>query len=216
MPSKTAQPKKAPPPNVNVAADLPKDPGDLYTRCLASWNAIKADTAHFPTPTPAATVVDPVLAALSSSIQAAEGGTPAEKAAVRTAVRNVHTVWSQVRPYVQGVLRTLPIADVPTILANIGMYASNTGKRPPKPPLAVKDAAVSGSARAEALAVADAVTYQWDWSVDQTTWSTMTTAKCYAVISGLTPGKLYYIRVRAFLRDETTTNVIATIPFIAR
>src|SRR5277367_597228 len=105
MPRKSAQPKQAPPPNVNVAADLPTDPGDLYTRCFATWTAIKADAVHFATPNPAASVVDPALAALNAANQAAEGGNPAQKAAVRTAVRKVHTLWRQVCPYVQGILR---------------------------------------------------------------------------------------------------------------
>src|ERR1051325_5798305 len=41
-----------------IALHLPADAQGLYTRGLAIWHAIKADTTHFPTTYPSADVVD--------------------------------------------------------------------------------------------------------------------------------------------------------------
>ena len=45
--------------------------------------------------------------------------------------------------------------------------------------------------------------YIWQYSLDQETWTTAkVTLKAKAMIEGLTPGKRYYFRVAAVLKDE--------------
>jgi hypothetical protein len=58
-------------------------------------------------------------------------------------------------------------ADVPPILANCMMYASNVGSHKPKAPIAAYHAGTSGSVKLVALAILGALTYEWEWSVDQ-------------------------------------------------
>jgi hypothetical protein len=58
--------------------------------------------------------------------------------------------------------------------------------------------------------------YIWELSLDQTSWSSTTTGKTQATLTGLTPGKTYWLRVHAFLRDGTTTTPVPAISFIAR
>jgi len=84
------------------------------------------------------------------------------------------------------------------------------GTRKPKPPLAVKQR-MSGTVTVAALAILNALTYDWEWSVDQATWATTTTGAANATLTGLTPGKTYYFRVRAFLRDGTETAYVGPI-----
>jgi hypothetical protein len=64
------------------------------------------------------------------------------------------------------------------------------------------------------LAVAQTLTYTYEWSVDQVTWQSMTAGQARVTISGLTPGKLYWFRARAFLRDGTTTDPVGLVDLI--
>lgn len=212
---KSASAGEAKPVHVNIAALLPKDPDQLLTRCTASWTAIKTDAVHFASPSPAPAVIDAAITRLSKAVGDAQNGGLTETAELAAAIHDIHTVWGQLTKYVQAQLRSLPVAEVPPILANILMYASKTGTRPPKPPLDVKEGPTSGTAKAIALAVFHALTYTWEWSLDQQTWSSTTSGKSFVLLTGLTPGKTYYLRVKAFLRDGTTTDYIRTIDFIA-
>jgi hypothetical protein len=189
----------------------------LYVRCLAIWNAIKADTVHFPTPYPAASVVDGDLTGLATALQAAESGSPAETAALKSAAGKVRQTFEQLGKYVQSVVRAGAAEDAAALIASVLMYESKVGQRSPKPELAVKDTVTSGLVRLVALAIAGAVTYYWEVSVDQASWSAgAQSAKAQATIGGLTPGKEYYFRVHAFLRNGTTTSPSVTVSRLVR
>jgi len=195
---------------------LPSDAGELYTQCTASYANICNDTVHFPTPTPAPAVMNPVLTNLGSCLKASLNGGPIEMEALRTSVHDVHTQWAQLVPYVQGVLRGMSVTQATPILANILMFLSKVGTRGPKPPIAAKDGVVSGTILAVALKIAGALTYTFELSLDQTNWTSTTTGKTTATLTGLIPGKTYWLRVHAFLRDGTTTTPVPAISFIAR
>jgi hypothetical protein len=72
--------------------------------------------------------------------------------------------------------------------------------------LAVKHVTgVSGAVLCVAAAVAGALTYTFEYSLDQVTWSTgLQTGKVRGTITGLAPGKVYYFRFLAFKKDGTT------------
>jgi hypothetical protein len=89
-------------------------------------------------------------------------------------------------------------------------------RRQPKPPLAAEPGATTGTVKAAALAILGALVYTFEWSLDQQSWTSATTRKCSYLVTGLTPGKLYYFRVKAFLRDDTTTDYVATVSLIVR
>lgn len=200
-------PKPKPPRPLNVATHLPSDAEQLFTHCSAGWEAVKADHLHFPAP-PVAADLDPALAALGAALQAAANGAPSDKAAVKTAAVKVRNLWGQLAKYVQTALRALPVEDTLPILASILMYKSNAGAHAPKPPLAAKHGPTSGTVVVAALAILHALTYGFEWSLDQLTWSTITLGQTRTTFTGLTPGKMYWFRVRSLLRDGTTTDYV--------
>ena len=100
------------------------------------------------------------------------------------------------------------------ILANVMLYQSQVGKKPPKAPIEARRAPTSGSAIVILLAVAQALTYTYEWSLDQVTWQSMVAGKTRVTISGLTPGKQYWFRAQAFLRDGTTTSPVGLVNLV--
>jgi hypothetical protein len=112
---------------------------------------------------------------------------------------------------VQTCLRKIPIEDTPPILAGVRLYRSRVGSKKPKPPLRAKHGPVSGTAILDALAIFHALVYTWEWSVDQLAWSSTTSGGTRVALDGLVPGKLYWFRVRAFLRDRTTTDHVPAV-----
>ena len=73
--------------------------------------------------------------------------------------------------------------------------------RRPKAALAAKYGAVSSEVRLVALAIAQTAIYFWEYSLDQTTWTSVPqTLKARVTLTGLTPAKVYYFRFRAQTR----------------
>ncbi len=207
-------PKKKVP---NIALHLPRQAQALYLYCLAVWAKVKADTVHFPTPFPPAAQIDGDLTALGNALPKAEGGSPADTAALQSAADKVHHDFVVLGAYLDGVLRTLPVEDVAAIIASLLLQESKAGAKPPKPPLAVKDGDGTGIVVLAALAVFHAMRYEWETSVDQVTWTAApATAQAHTTLTGLTPAKTYYFRFRCFLRDNTTTDYSQVISHIVR
>ena len=214
MPRKASGvPKETPPTPLIIAEHLPKPLTDLSNHVGAGWTAMKLDTTHFPSP-PATAELDTALTNLGAALKAVPNGSSTDTAEVKTAATTVRELWGLNARYAQKVLRALPIEQVPPILANVMLYQSQVGKKPPKPPIQAKRATTSGSALVILLAVAQALTYTYEWSVDQVTWQSTTSGKTRVTIPGLTTGKQYWFRARAFLRDGTTTDPIGTVDLI--
>jgi hypothetical protein len=190
-----------------IALHLPKDAQGLYTRGLAIWSAIKADAAHFPNPYPPAAEIDADLTGLGGALQAAVGGDPIAMVALQVAADKVRQTLELLGRYVQSVVRAGPIEDAPAIISSVLMYESNVGQRPPKPELDAKQGTPSGIVRLIALAVASAMVYYWEYSLDQQTWTADSqTAQAQSSIVGLTSGKAYSFRFRAFTRASGMTD----------
>jgi hypothetical protein len=211
MPRKASGiPRERPPRPLILAQHLPQDAVELNVHCTAGWTAMKADTAHFPTP-PATAEMDTALSALDAALKAQPNGSHAQTAAVTAAATTVRGLWTLNSAYAQKVLRSLPVEQVPPVLATVLLYQSQQGKKGPKPPIAARHAATSGSVLVTVLAIAHALSYAFEWSADQTTWSSMTWPRTRVTISGLTPGKVYWFRVQAFLRSGTTTDPVPAV-----
>jgi len=205
--------KPKPPHPLNVATHLPTDDEQLFTHCSAGWTAMKADTGHFPSP-PMASQLDAALKALGDALTTAPNGGPVDRAAVKTAAAKVRGLWAQLAKYAQTVLRAIPVEDTPPILADVLLYKSASGAHKPKPPLSASHGATSGTVVVTALAIVHALTYGFEWSVDQMTWSTTTVGQARTTLTGLTPAKVYWFRVRAFLRDGTTTDYVHPVSLV--
>lgn len=214
---KSGLPKKRSTKLLTVACHLPDDPQELSTHCTASWAGLQKETVLASVVT-ASAGVPADLAELATCLAAAENGGPAATTALVAAEAKIRQDWHLIALSTQAVLRAGPLEDAPAILANVLMYPSNVGERKPKPPLEVQQTQTwpSGSVHAVALAILGAQTYGWEASLDQVSWVVTTTAQSYTTLTGLTPGKLYYFRVRAFLRDNTMTAYTQTVFLLVR
>ncbi len=206
-------PRERPPTPLNIAEHLPTDPTDLDNHVEAGWAAMKLDTTHFPAP-PATAELDTALTNLGNALKAVPNGGPTDTATVKATATVVRELWGLNARYAQKVLRALPVEQVPPVLANVLLYASQAGRKKPKPPIQAKRAATSGSAIVTLLAIAHALTYTYQWSADQMTWQSMTAGHTRVTIAGLTPGKLYWFRACAFLRNGTTTDPVGLVDLI--
>ena len=216
---KSGIPVQQEPKPLTLAAHLPGTPEELQPHVATMLGAIAADTSHFAPIASDVTNGQADNGKLATTIQAAKNGGEPEKQAMLAADNVVRQDVREIVPKVQGILRKLPPALVPGILANILLFQSHVGERPPKVPLDAKDPkpAVSGSVLLVALAIAGALTYGYEWSPDQSNWTMGgKSGKARFIIEGLTPGKQYWFRMTAFLRDGTTTQPVFAGPHIVR
>jgi hypothetical protein len=199
-----------------IVLRLPRDAQGLYTRGLAIWNAIKADTTRFPTTYPPAADVEADLKVLGAALQAAEGGSPSDKVALEVAADKVRQTLELLGKGVQRVVRAGPVEDAPAIISSVLMYESSVGRRL-KPELAAKDGATSGTVQLIALAVASAAAYFWEYSLDQDTWTATTpTAQARITLAGLRAGQVYYFRFRVLKREGFMTDHASIVSFLVR
>ena len=206
MPRKKAigrQPKLKVP---HIALHLAPDAEGLHTQCSAQLTQVLAQPTVFVTPSPPAAILTQALAELWSAIQADEGGGPVQHTALVAAAAKVRQLFTQLGKYAEGVVLAAPVEQASAIISSVLMYESKVGQKPPKAELAVKHVtAVSGAVLLIAAAIAGALTYTFEYSLDQVTWSSAgQTGKVRTTITGLTPGKVYYFRFLAFKRGDTT------------
>jgi hypothetical protein len=128
------------------------------------------------------------------------------KAAVDVAERKAAWVVAkddaqQVLAYVQSVANKAGSpAAAEAIIVSAGMYVKTVTKHV-KEPLSATSIAPSGSVKLEALRVALLAMYYWSFSLDQKNWTSVTeTMQAHTIISGLTPGQVYYFRFTARTR----------------
>jgi hypothetical protein len=200
------KPQKSP----HLAANLPDDPTDLFNHCTASWTGLQPLTvagAVFANIVPAPATIAANLLAVGNALPLAEGGDAIPLANLRAAADTLHATWMLVTKFCEVALRSVPIAQIPAILAQIQIMASRAGHHSqPKPPIAVKQLG-SGVVRIDVLALVAVVAYFYEFSVDQITWVPgIQTGRTDGTISGLKPGTLYYFRFKCLKTDDTYTD----------
>ena len=207
-PPKPAAPK--PQKSPHLAANLPDDTKDLYTHCSGSWNGLQPLTvagAVFANIVPTPTTIAANLKAVGDALPLAEPGDAIPVANLRAAADTLHATWMLVTKFCEIALRSVPIEQIPAILAQIQMTASGAGHHlSPKPPIAAKQVG-AGAVRIDVLALAAVVAYFYESSVDQTNWLPgIQTGRTDGTISGLKSGTLYYFRFRCLKTDDTYTD----------
>ena len=166
-----------------------------FAQAIATHLANNATTFASPTPTLAAFNAD--IAALVTAETAALA-----RAKGAAAVRNgklavVKADLEALKTYVQNVVNSSNPADGESIIGSAGM-ATRKVTLHDKPDLAVKQGSVSGTVTLVAKAAATKACYNWQYSLDQKTWTTLPqTLKAKTGISGLTAPTMYYFRVQA-------------------
>ena len=166
-----------------------------FAQAVATNLANNATTFASPTPTLAAFNAD--IAALVTAETAALA-----RAKGAAAVRNgklavVKADLEALKTYVQNVVNSSNPADGDSIIGSAGMAIRKVTLHD-KPELAVKQGSVSGTVTLMAKAAATKACYNWQYSTDQKTWTTLPqTLKAKTGISGLTSATTYYFRVQA-------------------
>ncbi len=213
-------PKPKPQKSPHLAANLPVGCKDLYTHCSASWNGLQPLTAAgavfagiVPTP---ATIADN-LKAVGDALPLAEPGDALPVANLRASADTLRATWMLITKYCEVTLRSVPIDQIPAILAQIQISTSGSGHHlPPKPPIAAKQVA-PGAVRIDVLALTDIVAYFYEFSVDQTTWLPgIQTGRTDGTITGLKPETLYYFRFKCLKTDDTYTTYSNTVDLFVR
>jgi hypothetical protein len=204
----------------HLAANLPDDPKDLYTYCSASWAGLQPLTvagAVFANIVPTPTTITTNLTAVATALPPAEGGDTIPVANLRSAADTLHATWTLITAFCENALRTVPVAEIPAILAQIQIMASGAGhNRKPKAPIAAKQVG-QGAVRIDVLALAAVVAYFYEFSVDQTNWLPgIQTGRTDGTISGLKSGTLYYFRFKGLKTDDTYTDYSMVVHLVVQ
>ena len=148
----------------------------------------------FPSPSPTLATVTSDSTALVSAQSVAltkAKGAAAERNAKRAIVVGDLKLLAA---YVQGVADSDP-ANAISIIESAGMSVMKPKQITPKQDLALKHGAVSGVVMVFAKAQGPRSSYEWQWSTDGKTWTTLpTTIQANTSITGLTPGTTIYVR----------------------
>jgi hypothetical protein len=157
------------------------------------------DNASFPSPTPPLATVSADLAAFQAAESAALART---KGAVET--RNAKLVVLKndlelLMANVQSVANANE-STAESVITGAGFAVRKTASRT-KAPLEVEQGSLSGSVKLVAKAVARRASYEWQYSLDQKTWTEApSTLQAKTVIVGLTPATTYYFQVRPVIK----------------
>jgi hypothetical protein len=152
------------------------------------------NNAHFPSPNPPLATFQADVAALNTAETAVLSRTKgavetrnAKLAIVRTDLENLKT-------YVQSVAAQATPSDAEAIIESAGLTIRKVTLHD-KPALAAKQGSVTGTVNLAAKAVAKRAAYNWEYSTDQKTWTTVPqTLQAKTGIAGLTAGTQYFFR----------------------
>jgi hypothetical protein len=156
----------------------------------------------FPNPTPSLATVqadlDAFNAAEATALTRAKGAAEARDAKLLV----LHNDLLHLMGYVQGVASASP-ASADAIIQSAGMAVRKVTLHT-KGPITVKLGTVSGSVKLSAKSVAPRACYEWQYSIDQKTWTEVPpTLKAKADIVGLTPATAYFFRFRGVTKLGT-------------
>lgn len=168
------------------------------------YNFVECLTGNptYPTPTPSVATLKSVADALvTANAKAKNGGSIA--VADRNAKRvEAELLVDQLVTYVRVNVRVQaadPAAATAMILSSGLAIRKQT--KPSKPPLAARYGPFSGEVLLVARSLDKSAVYQWEYSLDQATWTSVPqTLKASTKVAGLTPGQVYAFRFRAQTR----------------
>jgi hypothetical protein len=153
--------------------------------------------ATFPSPTPTLATFQADIEALVTAETAVVARTKGAADTRNAKLAVVKGDLESLRIYVQGVVDTSNPANGESIIGSAGMSIRKVTLHD-KPALAVKQGLVSGTVTLAAKAAAKKAAYNWQYSIDQKTWTSLPqTLKAKTGVSGLTSGTIYYFRGQA-------------------
>jgi hypothetical protein len=181
---------------------LPPKDKDLFTFAMGVHDGFLGN-ADLPNPNPLLSVFKADVIAFQDAATKALLRTKGTVTLRRAKRKKVVADLRHLKNYVQSVVETQtdPVVAA-AIIEGVLMSVRKTGKRS-RPELQARNTAVSGEVAVDAAQVAKVAVYYWEFSLNQTDWSTFPeTLQANTVISGLTPGRIYYFRFRALTRKE--------------
>ncbi len=173
--------------------------------------ALATNVATFPSPTPPLATFQADVAALVSAETAVQARA---KGAVETRdakLSAVHNDLKSIQSYVQFVADTGNPNSAAAVIESAGLSVRKITLHD-KPALAIKQGSVSGIVTLDAKAAARRAAYDWQYSTDQKTWTSLPpTLQAKTVASGLTAGTVYYFRVQALIRtgEQNWSDVVS-------
>jgi hypothetical protein len=181
---------------------LPASDKDLLTFGFGVYNAFQGNV-DLPNPNPIMAVFKANLVAFQDAATKAVLKTKGTVTLRKAKRRKVESDLKRLKDYVQSVVELQTDSAVAAaIIEGVLMSVRKTGKHS-RPELQVRNTAISGTVEADAASVGRTAAYFWEFSVNQTDWTTVpATMQASTVISGLTPGQTYYFRFRALTRKE--------------
>jgi uncharacterized protein (DUF2126 family) len=192
---------------------LSKKVKNVITYAQSVATAIAADATSFASPTPSLATFQADISALATAEAAVLART---KGAVETRNAKLAIVKSDLetlRTYVQGVSDTATPINAPALIESAGMTLRKVTLHD-KAQLGVKQGAVSGTVMVMAKAAGKRAAYDWQYSTDQKTWTSVApTLQAKTSVSGLTVGTLYYFRVQPLL-PTGEQNWSETVSFV--
>jgi hypothetical protein len=161
--------------------------------------AAMTDNASFPSPIPP-------LATFESDVSALNTAETAVLSRVKGAVETrdaklaiVENDFKSLLGYVQGVANAGTPTNAPALIEGAGFTVRKVASRD-KPAFTAKAGSVSGSVKLAAKAGGHRAAYDWQYSTDQKTWTSLPeTLQAKTAASGLTSGTVYFFRVQILL-----------------
>jgi hypothetical protein len=151
--------------------------------------------AYFPNPTPPLATLEGDITAFNTAEAAVLSRTKGAAEARDVKLATLRTDLDHTLAYVQGIADANP-SEAEAIIQSAGMSV-RTVTLHPKAQLSVKQGSVSGSVKLMAKAVAHRASYEWQFSIDQKTWTNApSTLQAKTDIAGLTAGTAYFFRFR--------------------
>jgi hypothetical protein len=148
----------------------------------------------FPSPSPTLATVTSDSTALASAQTVALTKTKGAVAERNVKLAVVVVDLRLLAAYVQGVAIGDPVNAI-SIIESAGMSVKKPRTTTPKQDLALKHGAVSGIVEVVAKAQGQRTSYEWQWSTDGKTWTSLpTTIQAKTSITGLIPGTTIYVR----------------------
>jgi hypothetical protein len=153
--------------------------------------------AIFPSPTPTLATfqadIEALVTAETAALARAKGAADTRNAKLAVVKADLESL----KNYVQNVVDASNPANAESIIGSAAMAIRKVTVHD-KPALAVKQGSVSGTVTLSAKAAAKKAAYNWQYSTDQKTWTSLPqTLKAKTGVSGLTPATTYYFRSQA-------------------
>jgi hypothetical protein len=172
---------------------------NLITFAQSVATSMLANSASFPSPTPTLASFQADIAALVTAETAVLARTKGAVEIRNAKLAVVRSDLDGLKGYVQAMADAANPSNAAAMIESAGMTL-RTVTLHDKAALSVKQGSVSGTVVLMAKAAGKRAAYDWQYSIDQKTWTSLPpTLQAKTGVSGLTAGTVYYFRVQPLL-----------------